>query len=561
MTLTYRPPKVKRYPIWPMRAVRDALAPQARLQDEMWRLENVYAEDTEVGPVLVGRPGFWLLGETGSASGSATGLGTTAGAKRTQLIHQFTKRDGTEISIVIVEGQIYTLNWSTQVWTETVTTANLTTAGITLSTSAPCFAVTFADKVIVSDGINAPWAWDGTAGAGGLTVLTNAPVFYGPLVVYYAKLFGIKATARQTFVWSEEGDPETGYEAGGYNNAWDFVQTATEGLQALAATNEALYVFRSNSHTAVIGAVTTDFKTTGTREALDPTIGTIAPASVIVIENAVWFMDQYGHFQRSQVGQGCKEIGVGAREFMTTIVASDYEDMEAVDDVELGVVRFGVHQPGTFDEMDTLVWLNREDGRFASREYGYAFSRLGILKDDAGKPTVIHGGGGTITNAADGYIYAHGHLNQSFWNDGVFNWAQRLPTWSFASTGAAIDHIVETTHVGHDTSLDKTWVRGELSTTLPSDLTAVDLYFTTPDGTSDALTLDDITESGTQLGVFLLGTDTLGVASEERKVTFQMKRRGRWCRLRVAHGTMNEQFAVSQLDLEAVAASRRPGVL
>lgn len=560
MTLAYRPPLVKRYPIWPMRAVRDALAPQARQQDELWRLENVYAQDTEVGPLLVGRPGFWLLGEHGTESTFVTGLGATIGNKRTQLIHQVTKRDGTEISMVIVEGLIYTLNWATQVWTETVTTANLTTAGITLSDSARCFAVTFADKVIVSDGVNTPWAWDGTAGAGGLTLLSNAPVFYGPLVVYYAKLFGIKATARQTFVWSEEGDPTIGYEAGGYNNAWDFVQTATEGLQALASTNEALYVFRSNSCTAVIGAVTTDFKTTGTREALDPTIGTTAPASVIVIGNAVWFVDQYGRFQRAQVGQGVQEIGVGSREFMQTIVASDLQDIDAVDDVELGVVRFGVHQPGTFDEMDTLIWLNREDGRYASREYGYAFSRVGLLKDDTGKPTVVHGGGGNPTNAADGYIYAHGHLNQSFWNDGTSNWAQANP-WSFALTGTAIDHVVETTHVGHDTSLDKTWVRGELSTTLPSDMTDVDLYFTTPEGTSDVLTLEDILESGTALGVFLLGTDTLGTATEERKITFQMKRRGRWCRLKVIHSTRNEQFAISQLDLEAVAGSRRPGVL
>lgn len=743
MTLTYRPPKVKRYPIWPMRAVRDALAPQARLQDEMWRLENVYSQDTEVGPLLVGRPGFWLMepdvstsvsgkpfddfndnaintsiwttsvssnpqdvleqnrqlelgaGMTGASSaqltslgtfdlasgcyvrlvsygaGSVAGfvledgpsgdsytmyvsslgvmawegvggvggssvaydpdvhtwwrmihvvagdvmhwqtapvtasnppeesdwvdlgtearhadfdasavrvrlvsntgtgtnpgqifdgvntssnveLGTTSLLKRTQLIHQFTKRDGTEISIVIVEGRIYVYDWDANTWSEPVTTANLTTASITLSTTARCYAATFSDVVVISDGVNTPFSWDGTVGAGGLTELTNAPVFYGPIVVYYAKLFGIKNTARGTFVWSEEGLPNTGYEAGGYNNAWDFVQTSAEGLVALAATNEALYVFRQNSCSAVIGSVTTDFQTTGTRDALDPTIGTNSPASVIVIGNAVWFVDQYGNFRRAQVGQGVKEIGHGSREYMRTVVGTDLPNIQAVDDVETGHVRFATQQPGGYDELDTLIWLDREDGRYKGREYGYQLSRIGILKDSAGMPTIIHGGGTGAVTAADGMLYAHGHLDQAYWNDGLSDW---LPE------GKPIDHMLETPFIGYDTSLDKIWVRGELSSTMPSNLTGVGLYFTTPNGTSDVLTLDDVTTSGTPLGEFVLDVDTLAGLSEEQKVTFQMKTRGRWCRLRLTHSTLDERLGLSELSLEAVAASRRPGVI
>ena len=558
---SYQPPKVKRFRVWPMKAVRDALAPQARKPDEVFRLENCYAQDTEVGPLIVGRPGFWLLGPTGtSGAPSTSNLGTNDGTRRTQLIHQFTKRDGTEISIVIVEGRIYTLNWSTQIWSEPVSTANLTTASITLSDSALCYAVTFGDTVVISDGVNTPWSWDGTAGAGGLTSLTNAPVFYGPMVVHYAKLMGIKASARGTFVWSEEGLANTGYEAGGYNNAWDFVQTSAEGLTCLAATNDALYVFRANSHTAVIGAITTDFRTTGTREALDPTIGTISPAAVIVIGNAVWFVDQYGIFRRTQVGNGCQEIGHGAREYMKTISGTDFPSIQAVDDVETGHVRFAVKQPGGFDELDTMLWLNREDGRYASREYGYALSRLGLLKDAAGLPTVIHGGGGNSTNAADGWIFAHGHLDQSYWNDGYRNWAQYLPTWSYAATSNAIVHVIETPPMGYDTALDKMWVRGELSTTMPTNLSAVSLYFTTPNGLSDALTLSNLTGSGTPLGTFVLGVDTLASEAEERKATFQMRQRGRWCRMKLTHSTKSERFAISELALEAVAVSRRPGV-
>lgn len=746
--LAYAPPKVKRYRVWPMRAVRDATAPQARLQDEMWRLENCYATDTEVGPLLVGRPGFWLMdsdlstsvsgkpfddfndnsfnssiwstsssshpatvveqsrrlelgagivgvgtaqahslgtfnlatgcyvrlvshgtGSTaamvledgpsgdaytisvnasdtlvwtgvGGAGGGSTAyvaathawlriihvvagdtmhwqaapssasnppveadwvdlgteaknaafdattarvrlvasnpsgtclgqifdgvntatdstLGTTALLKRTQLIHQFTKRDGTEISIAIVEGRLYTFNWDTLIWREPVTTANLTSAGIVLSTTATCYAVTFADKVVISDGVNLAWTWDGTDGAGGLVELTNAPVFYGPLVVHYAKIFGIKNTARGTFVWSEEGQPNTGYEAGGYNNAWDFVQTATEGLVALASTNEALYVFRTNSHTAVIGAVSTDFQTTGSREALDQTIGTTSPASIVVIGNAVWFVDQYGTFRRSQVGSGCREIGEGAREYMKTVVGTDLPNIQAVDDPETGHVRFAVQQPGGYDELDTLLWLNRADGRYACREHGYSLSRIGTLKDGQGLTTIVHGGGANSTTAADGYVYAHGHLDQAYWNDGFFDWT----SGAIADAATAIDHVIETPFIGHDTSLDKTFVRGEISTTLPSNMTGVGLYFTTPNGLSDVLTLDDVSSSGTPLGEFVLGVDTLAGATEEQKITFQLRQRGRWCRVRFTHSTVHEKIAISEMNLEAVAASRRPGVV
>ena len=97
-------------------------------------------------------------------------------------------------------GKFYTYNWGTDVFTEVVTAANFTTASITLSSTAKCYAVTMADKMVVTDGVNTPWMWDGTTGASGLTKLTNCPVLYGRPTVYYAKLFGIKNTERSTMV-------------------------------------------------------------------------------------------------------------------------------------------------------------------------------------------------------------------------------------------------------------------------------------------------------------------------------------------------------------------------
>src|SRR3990167_7278799 len=215
--------------IWPLRAVRDAKQPPARQQDELLSFLNCYPQDTEVGPVLVGRPGFGLMGvQLGSGSN-----------RRGQLVAQFTKRAGTTYTVVICGGKFYAYDWGTDTFTEVLDSTDFSGASITLSATAKCYATTFADKLLVSDGVNVPWAWDGTS-HGGLTKCTNAPVIYGPPVVYYAKWFGIKNTARSTPVWSEEGEVNLGFEAGGYNNAWDLIQTRTEGLTALAASNQAL---------------------------------------------------------------------------------------------------------------------------------------------------------------------------------------------------------------------------------------------------------------------------------------------------------------------------------
>jgi hypothetical protein len=77
------------------------------------------------------------------------------------------------------------------------------------------------------------------------------------MTVYYAKLFMLKRD-RKTIVWSEENQPNTGYEAGGYNNAWELTQTSNEPLTAIIGTNEALYYGRKTSVGAIRGACQLD---------------------------------------------------------------------------------------------------------------------------------------------------------------------------------------------------------------------------------------------------------------------------------------------------------------
>ena len=230
-----------------------------------------------------GRPGRYRITGTQLGSGGAG-----------QLVYQFTKIDGTQYTVGIVGGKFYTLNWATGVWTEVVTGANFATATISLSSSARCYAVTLNDKMVVSDGVNLPWTWDGTSGAGGLTKLSNCPVLYGQPTVYYAKLFGIKNTERSTVVWSEENDPTTGYEAGGFNNAWTLSQTGSDPLYAIRATNEALFYWRQRSIGAIRGAVDDNFTNSGVLDAVSTLVGTRSPAGVCIYNNTAYFPDEYG---------------------------------------------------------------------------------------------------------------------------------------------------------------------------------------------------------------------------------------------------------------------------
>lgn len=249
-----------------------------------------YAQDVLIDQA--GGPGVYRT-RPGRYRVNSSSIGAGGGSVVGQLVYQFTKLDGTQYTVVIVDGKFYTLNWSTGVYTEVVTGANFATASITLSTTARCYAVTLNDKMIVSDGVNKPWTWDGTSGAGGLTSLTNAQVMYGQPTVYYAKLFGIKNTERSTIIWSNENDPTTGYESG-YNNAWRLSQTGSDPLFAIRGTNDALFYWRQRSVGAIRGAVDTTFATTGVLDAVSTLVGTRSPAGVCVYNDKIYFPDEYG---------------------------------------------------------------------------------------------------------------------------------------------------------------------------------------------------------------------------------------------------------------------------
>lgn len=518
-----RPKKRLRYATGPFVGMRDSLDPSASRLELARLLENCYPLDPQFGGSVVGRPGFTLT----------TGQGGSAGARTGQLVYQFTKLDGTENTVRIVGGKFYTYNWGTDVWTETLTSTHFaaaTNGAITLSTTARCYAVTFANQMIVNDGVNRPWAWDGTAG-GGLTLLNNAPaVCFGPPTVYYAKLFFIKNASRSTFAWSEENKPNVGYEAGGYNNAWQLGQTDQESLFCLLGTNEALYVWRARSTTAIAGAVTPDFSTSGTREGVSETEGTAAPASVFYHNRRIFFINADGRPQLLTPGGGVTPIWSDYRETINGLDPAQFDDCEGLYIPVLELAAFGVAETGASRRNKLMTFqigpVPQASGVFSN----FDFDRIGVTKNASGEPTVMHLDSG-------GYAYYHGDPFSGPWNDGLQAATEPVP------------HVVESSYVGQRSSDEKNWDRIDLALRLSTDITNCSVEYDTPRGSSVAQTFT-VEGAFARWDIALWDVDSWSGALDQHKA-IGTAGNGRWFLFRLRHEALAEEFGLARAEVSA----------
>ena len=513
--------------------MRDSLDPVVAAPDRARLLQNVYPLDPFTGSAVVGRPGSQQAGSQLGASGKRTG----------QLIYEYTKRDGTTKTVAIVGGQgIYTYNWSTEAWSQVVTVANLTTASITLSETARCYGVTFTDNLVISDGVNKPFMWDGTSGAGGLTLLSTSPVLYGQPVVYYAKLFGIKDTERSTLVWSEENDATIGYENGGYNNAWTLGQTNSEGFYALCPTDEALYCFRARSITKVSGAVTPEFSTSGTREAVSEDVGTASPASVIRTSNGnIYFTDSLGRPQGILPGGGLMDppVWTDVRETVrgVDIGASVLATAQSWYDPETRTVGLGFAELGQL-ACTASIQVSPQTSEPVGVFRGFTFDRIGTVYNVSMRRVVMH-------LSTDGYAFEHGTEDGDLWDDG----------------STAIAHAVTSMPVGFDTEVDKHWTKLNLSLRIASNMTLAVAY-ETPRGNNTAQSLSASVSGGYSLvDVAVVGTDRISSGSWlEAHQDVGWNGFGRWLSWSVSHETAGERFGLAMATAVARPLSAAAGV-
>ena len=506
--------------VGPITGMRDSLDPTTSDSELATLLENCFPIDADRHAAVIGRPGFRLFG-------ARVGTGTSFG----QRSYQLTKLDGTEISLCIIAGEIYQMNWITRTLTKRISTADLTAAGILLNTTGLVYCVTFADAVTISDGTHQPFQWDGTPG-GGLTLLTAAHIggWFGPPVVYYGKQFGIRAAAdqRNTIEWSEENQPNVGYETGGFLNVWTLGQTDQEPIFLLVPSNEQLGVFRARSSTAIGGAVTEDFKSTGTREALSDTIGTESPASAVFLADRAYFLDADLRPHVWVPGAGIvPEFG----DFIETILGLNYErKAEAVSvydpltkRVFLGAVEHSSDSPSM---MFGLAPRGKQEASCVIR--GFSFTSIDMLKNDRGKPVMVH-----LTD--DGCVYDHGVIygipSEQVWNDGFIEGTQ------------PIRHIVRCSYLGFDEYFEKFFTRVDFAFRCETPMTGVVFRGATSHAASTQLVFTVAGGAFSRWDFASWDVDVWGdLAALEHHVALGIKHWGRWFQWTITHQQLDERF-------------------
>ncbi len=490
------------------KGMKDTEDPQASDPEYAKLIQNCYPIHASSGSRIVGRPG---LSQAGIQLGSS-------GKRRVQGIYQFTKLDGTEYTIAIVGGQFYTYNWGTDTWTEDAPGA------ATLSETATCYFVTMADTVVVSDGTNTPHTWDGTDDV----VLSNAPVIYGQPTVYYAKLFGIKNTERSAIVWSEENDPTTGYEAGGFNNAWTLGQTDQEALYALRGTNEALYYWRARSTGAIRGKVDVDFVNSGTSEGVSQTVGCVSPNGIRIAGDGIYFMDADNKPWVLSVASGrLIQLWENIRETITDWDPAQLGDSLAVHYTPADLALIGSVKDGS-TEADEFTVVDMRTNEIAALWSGFTATAMGMVKNATGNPVLMHG-------SENGYIYVHGLPSGTQWTDALN-----------ATDGGttAIEHIVEGAPLGHDMYVERKFDRWDMSLWMETAATLT-LSYTTPRGTPTAQTPAQVTATS---------------YPSEHHVALGLNGQGRWMRPKITHQAGVERFGVERWCLRASLYGDEPSI-
>jgi len=501
--------------VGPFTGMNDAIEPTAAADGRVAMAQNVYLAPGPNGTAYIGRPGF-------EAMGSQLG---GAGARTVQYLGQFTKLSGTRYTVAIVGGKFYTYDWGTDTWTESVTAANFATASITLSATARVYAVPFFDTLFFTDGVNTPWTWDGSSGAGGLTECTNCPVLYGQPVVYYGKIFGIKNSDRSSMVWSEEGDATLGYETSPYSNAWTLVATGSDPLTALGARNEALSVFRERQTQRIVGAVTTDFSSAGTQADASIDTGTPCPAVFEITAGTVFVDADAGPYVLPPAGEPVS-LWPWSQQTTRTIPRTQLTKVQFGQHTEQNLVWIALPEPDQ-TECTILLVYQADTMNLVGLWRGFTMQRVAVVRDADGTPRLIHGD-------TDGRIYVHGTAENGPWSDALDAGTQ------------PVAHIVTTAPLGYDVQVEKRWTDLEFGV-LSANLTTVDLSYETPRGASSAFTRTLTGGSGLLYDTGLQYDSGLQYGSNQStdaRVRAGVNGLGRWVKATIAHSVLDEQFGV-----------------
>lgn len=521
-------PKPRGYASGPWSAVMDSPDPSTGGPNLLRDAQNVYPEQADVGTAWMGRPGFTALSVSQQ-------LGD-AGRRAAQGFYEFVKLDGTRYRCAIVHGKFYTYSYGTGLFTNIAVGG-----GCTIDPDAQSVAMlTFANQLIISDGVNTPCAWDGTT----WTKLTAAPIFYGKPWVYYDFLFGIKVSERTTIVWSAVADPTIGYEAGGYNNAWTLGQSAQDPLTAGFGLNEVMVVFRARSATSIMGLPgDADFSSQATREGVSETLGTTSPFAVVAFETGVFFLDADARPQRYRKGYGVDlnpPAWTGCRVLSAQLPPAYLFTAVGCYDPQSNHIIFAVPN---FGETIPSFCLTADAGNatYSGRWTGFPVNAIGVWTDASGEQLLVHGG------PTDGYPYLHGSTQSGIYDD------------NFVAGAAAIDHILEITPVGYDAKVEKQWDRVDVSLRLNTDVSQVGVSIGTPGGTGSTTQMSftgGLTEWDAAAAIW--DTSVWSAPAAESHGVLGISEQGRWATTRFEHAVLGETIGIIEVAIESFALGTYP---
>jgi hypothetical protein len=508
--------------------------------------ENLYPADPVVADDLVGRPGRWRTNlDYAIAPIPSTGI------RAIQAVGQLTL-PFVQWTVAVVDGKFYWYQWNNDTWHGGPLPGVLTGLGITLDADAAVDLVQLRTGLLVSDGVNIPWMWDGLGFlAGNVTKLTNCPPILSPRV-RGGRLFGIKADDPTKMVWSEVDQPNVGYEAGGYNNVWQVTQSNPNKLTALDADNAGLTLLRRRSATRVYGDDPQEFTTGNAEDTLDQRVGVASSRAVVPIERGLMVLD--GDLKGQWLVPGAEAAtpvwhGLGAT--IATMAKEARSDLDqpleflseraiGVDWSPAGLVLFAVpsfsNDPQYWDPSGTIPesWVMVYDVRPAVPRAVGVWRGLGNIRSMA----IVRRDTSPESNeylmfGADGEIFVLGDPSENHKND-----ARNAP----GAAAQAIRHVFETRPLGYSTSTEKHFDRVDLLGAAPTQQT-LSLEVLAPDLDAPPQTV------------------VIPAATRKRdvKVEAGVEARGRYGTVRLTHQTLDEEFSLSALSLSAVVAGRNPG--
>lgn len=413
---------------------------------------NVYVPDPVRGSAVLQRHGFVAIVQQ---------LGASDVARRGQGMHEHTRADGTIDRYTFGGGRMYE-------WDGATTFTDVTPAGIILHDRNPVFAVTFNEKVVVSDEQNKPWVFDPVAGTA-VTIKYNTideewttkggPVVYSGRVFFIVKSAGsselIEETApfdllgteddvvlvtealagiRNTIAWSAPLDATLGYDQDDYDNLWTLTQSSSNLLSCLFADEAALTYVRTRGIGYITGQVEEDFRTSATTDAIAGTVGTDAPAAVVVVDTGdqtgrrAWFVDLDGRVHRMAPTGRAEQLWLAMRR----VVSAQVGTAQCRDNVAqfaragyhagLGVVLFTIWDESTLYAFDAKSGLYL--GTWAIDAGDVHLTALGTLVDASGRAAFVAiGSSGYVDDDGTiGAMHTHGTVWRQKFPDEVAPW-------------------------------------------------------------------------------------------------------------------------------------------